>query len=87
MKQVTMQDMFEYSRHAWLEECRSIAKRLLRNTENITIEDVTKVCPRPTYLHPNVTGSVFNQEFRPVGFTIAKRAEAKGRIIRQWRLK
>lgn len=82
-----MQERIQFDRDDWLDQCRSIAKRLLRNMESITIEDVTKLCPRPAYLHRNVTGSVFNNDFIPVGFTIAKHKAAKGHAIRKWRLK
>ena len=86
-KQLTIQDMFGYSREAWLAECRKTAKLLLRNSETITVEDITLLVPRPTYLHRNTTGAIFDGQFKPVDFVKAKHKEAKGRWIRTWRLK
>ena len=86
-KPLLMQERIKFDREDWLDQCRSIAKKLLRNMDSITIEDVTKLCPRPAYLHRNITGAVFNDEFYPVGYTTAKHKEARGHVIRKWRLK
>lgn len=86
-KQLTIQDMFGYSREAWLEECRKTAKLLLRNSETVTVEDVTALVPRPTYLHRNTTGRIFNNQFKPVDFVKAKHTLAKGRYIRTWKMR
>lgn len=86
-QQLTMIDLFKHSREGWLAECRKTAKLLLRNMDSITIEDVTRLVPRPTYLHRNATGSVFNHDFIAIGFVPAQHAAAKGRYIRQWILK
>lgn len=84
---LTIQDRFNFDREDYLEQCRSTAKRLLRNGGTVTIEDITRLCPRPTYLHPNIMGSVFDNQFRQVGFTAAKNPAAKGHIIRIWTLR
>lgn len=84
---LTIQDMFGYSREAWLTECRKTAKQLLRYMDWVTSEDIIKLVPRPTYLHRNTVGAIFDGQFKPVGFVKAQRVEAKGRWIRQWRLK
>lgn len=86
-KQLNIQDMFTYSREAWLAECRKTAKQLLRHADTITIEDVTALVPLPTYLHRNTAGRVFDNQFVPVDFVKAKHSAAKGRWIRTWRLK
>lgn len=88
LKQPNMQDLFTSQRQGWIDECRNVAKRLLRNGGVITSEDVTAIVPRPKYLHPNVTGSIFqSKDFRPVGYAQAKHAEARGHVIRQWVLR
>lgn len=84
MQQLTMQDLFGQSREAWLESARNQARKLLAEKPYITIEDVLENCPRPTYVHRNVTGNVFNEEFKPVGFAKSRRTVSKGRWIRQW---
>lgn len=86
-KPITILDMFSLTRQGWLEECRKTAKQLLRNGGVITIEDVLMLVPRPTYLHRNVTGRVFDNQFKPVGFVRAKHEAAKGRYIRTWQIK
>jgi hypothetical protein len=84
----TMQDMFHLTREAWLDNARSAARMLLlRSKSVITIEDVLKVVPRPSYLHPNITGRVFQTDmFVSVGFTLAKKYSSHSRVIRKWSL-
>lgn len=82
-----MSDVFSLQKEGYLKTCRKVARELLRNKETVTIEDITKLVPRPAYLHRNTLGSVFNNEFVPVDFVKAKHSEAKGRYIRTWRLK
>lgn len=84
---LTVNDMFAKTRQQWLEEGRRVAKRLLRYQETITIEDILQIVPRPTYIHRNCTGAVFNKQFKPVGFVQSKRPISKGRWIMQWKLK
>lgn len=86
-KALTINDMFGLTKQGYLEECRKEAKRLLRTREVVTIEDVTMLVPRPTYIHRNTTGAVFDKQFKPVGFVKAEHKEAKGRWIRTWKLK
>lgn len=86
-KPLTIQDMFGLTRQGWLEECRKTAKLLLRNQETITVEDVLTLVPRPEYIHRNSTGSIFNNEFKAVGWTQSKRPISKGRYIMKWKLK
>lgn len=87
MKQLSMNDLFQMGKEDWLEQARHEAKKLLRRRHVITIEDVLDVCPKPTYLHRNTIGSVFNGDFVPVGFAKSKRLVSRGRWIRQWKLK
>lgn len=84
---LTIQNRFNFDREDYLEQCRETAKRLLRHGGTVTIEDVSKLCPRPTYLHPNIMGSVFNKEFKQVGFKTAKNPAARGHVIREWVLR
>ena len=83
----TMLDLFQKTREQWLQEARDAAHKLLTSRDWVTIEDVLEVCPKPTYIHRNTIGRVFNDTFRHVGFTKSKRAVSKGRWIQQWRLK
>ena len=87
MKQLSMDDLFHKGREDWLGEARHTAKKLLARRLEITIEDVLDVCPKPTYLHRNTIGAVFNSDFVPVGFAKSRRLVSKGRWIRKWRLK
>ena len=88
MEQLTIQDLFARDKTLWLAECRKEAKRQLQFKPSVTSDDITKNVPRPTYIHRNTTGQIFNNgEFITVGFTISTRKEANGRTIRQWALK
>ncbi len=88
MQQLTIQDLFIQSRAGWLEDARVAARRLLQDRYHITIEDVLRVCPRPTYLNRNVTGGVFQHpDFTPIGFVFSTRPISHGRVVRMWKLK
>jgi len=86
-KALTIQDMFGLTRQGWLEECRKTAKQLLRFQDSVTVEDILPLVPRPEYIHRNSTGSIFDGQFRSVGWVQSKRPISKGRWIMQWKLK
>lgn len=82
-----MNDLFARERQDWIEDCRSAARKLLTVRESVTIEDVLKICPRPKYIHKNVTGSVFKDTgFVMCGWTKAMKASSNGRWIMKWKL-
>lgn len=83
----TMPQLFQSEKEHWLDNARQTARDLLKYQEHITIEDVKRYSPLPTYLHQNTAGAVFTDEFLSVGFTKAKHTAAKGRWIQEWRLK
>lgn len=81
----TIKDLFRKQREEWLDKARQTAKRLLAVHSSVTIEDVLEHCPRPTYIHRNITGNVFRDEaFVPFGFAHSRRRASHGRIIRRW---
>lgn len=83
----TVQDLFRTNREEWLMEARATARKLLTAHPTCTIEDVLKECPRPKYLHRNVTGSVFHDKgFKLCGYTKSKRLISNGRVISVWTL-
>ena len=83
-----VQNLFRRQREEWIAEGRRVAERLLLTRETITSEDVIKIHPLPSYLHPNAIGRIFSSSevFKPVGYTVAKHTAAHGRIIRIWAL-
>jgi len=88
MQQTSIQDLFQTTRQEWLEECRAEAKRQLQYKPFVTSDDVTKVVPRPSYIHRNSAGSMFqNGEFVMVGVQKSSAKSRKGGWIAQWRLK
>src|ERR1044072_315419 len=88
IKVKTAQDLFQRERNEWLHDARMTAKRLLRTRYYITIEDVLKSCPRPSYVHRNVTGHVFqDDDFVFKGYTKSRRPISNGRTISFWTLK
>lgn len=85
MVQTTMNNLFEESKTKWLDEARKAARILILDKGRCTIEDVLEACPRPSYLHRNTTGSVFqSDEFEPLGYTASKRRQSHGRVVRIW---
>lgn len=85
----TAKDLFKSQREAWIDSARAEATRLLKcGKPYVTINDVTERVPRPSYLHHNIAGAVFNKElFEECGFEASTRLEARGHVIRRWRLK
>ena len=85
----TAKDLFRSQREAWIETARAEATKLLkRGKPYVTINDVTERVPRPSYLHHNVAGSVFNKSlFEQCGYEDSTRPAARGHVIKRWRLK
>lgn len=82
------QDVFKDAKQEYIEKAQKVARDLLMRRDTITIEDVTAVCPLPKHLHRNTLGRVFhNPIFRSVGYTAAKRREARGHVIKIWTLR
>jgi len=81
----TAPELFKQSNQDWVDECRSAAKVLLRRQPSVTIEDVLRICPRPKYVKPNVTGSVFiHPDFKSIGVKRATRPVSHGHYIKVW---
>jgi hypothetical protein len=78
--------IFEQAKRDWIDNARSLAKKLLKRRSTITIEDVLERLPRPRELHPNITGAVFRegQDFHLVGYKKARHASANHRAIGVW---
>jgi hypothetical protein len=81
------------SKHAAaLHDLQVLARFVARNRhpDAVTIEHVRSVAEmaQKPWTIGNAAGSVFDgDEWECVGFTTAKRPEAHGRVIRQWRLR
>lgn len=81
------QDIFKKTREDYILSAQKAAQDLLMRQDTITSEDVTKVRPLPKYLHHNTVGRIFqNPIFKAVGYTVARRPEARGHVIRIWSL-
>lgn len=84
----TVPDLFNRTRADWLDDCRVTARKLLQKELCITVEDVLKICPRPRYLRPNITGSIFkHDDFMPIGYTLSRKPSSHSRVIRKWTLR
>jgi hypothetical protein len=82
-----VKDLFQKERQAWLLDCQAAARKLLRTRLDITIEDVLEVCPRPSYIHKNTTGSVFrHDDFVAFAFAKARKPSSHSRYVMRWRL-
>lgn len=83
----TVQSLFNQTAQQWVEGARLVGRKLLRTRHKITIEDVLEVWPRPSYLHRNTTGKVFQSHmFHAIGYTRARKPSSNGRVIRWWTL-
>lgn len=83
----TIQDLFKTERENWIDNCRKSARDLLETKMNITINDVLKENPRPKYIHPNATGTIFKHEdFKLIGYTKSTAKLANRRAVGVWRL-
>lgn len=82
-------DLFKDEKQAWLNKARHTAEKIAIRTGQVDIEDVLAECPRPKYLHPGITGHVFQNSgvFRRKGFKSSRRAISNGRTIRTWELR
>lgn len=82
------QGMFGVQAEEWLNKARHTAEKIAVENGKVDIEDVLEVCPRPRFLHRNITGKVFTKDvFRVVAFKKSRRAVSKGRMICVWGLK
>jgi hypothetical protein len=82
-----MQDLFQQQKKEWLEDCRTVARKLLATRTEITIEDVLRETPRPSYIHKNTTGQVFKHpDFKMCGIARSNRSVSKGRWVMKWTL-
>lgn len=88
MTQLSFNGLLEREKTGWLEETRQLLiKELRAGKPFVTSDDAWRLNPLPTYLHKNTVGKLFDTRFTTVGFTISRRKEAKGRTIRQWKLR
>lgn len=79
------QDLFHTQREEWLQKARHTAEKLAIEHGSVDIEDVLALCPRPRFLHKNVTGHVFKAPvFRTVGIRKSRRPISNGRLICIW---
>jgi hypothetical protein len=84
----TVLDLFAQSKVQWLADARQTARELLKTRDEITIEDVLEVCPKPSYLHRNTVGSVFHSgDFKVVDTAFAKKPSSNKRRICVWGLR
>ncbi len=83
----TVPHLFRNTQKEWLEGAQRTAQNLLFSRDNITIMDVLRVYPLPSYLKRNILGQVFkNDIFKPIGYTRSTAGSAHGHVIRMWTL-
>lgn len=74
-----------YGAYDWLSQAQSIAKMLSAKFGEVTVDEVLKLCPRPTTVSPNATGSLFNGKgWQSLGFVPTSNVRGRGRMIRRW---
>ena len=77
------------SRHpTFVEYAREIAVLVAKEQGEVTADDVRERIYIPPFTHPSAMGAVFRGgAFECVGFTKSRRTEARGRVIRVYRLR
>lgn len=78
---------FGYGASEWLDKARATARYLAISDGECTIDDVLKLCPRPPYVAPNATGSVFKGKgWIKLGGVPTAKITGHGREIKRWAL-
>jgi hypothetical protein len=75
----------------WTAEARAWIERLPIG-EQFSIDDVTNACGMPPGLSRNACGALLHQLakadlIQAVGFTVSRRPERRGAVVRVWKLK
>ena len=84
----TTKDLFGGNRTAFVNECRTVARKLLKQRPCITIDDVREYVQLPEYMNPLVFSQVFrDDEFETCGYTVSERRASKARLLCKWRRK
>jgi hypothetical protein len=73
----------------YLQDCRVLAEDIARRKGHVAQSDVNKVYPRPTNLHPNITGAIFrgNKKFKMIGIRESLTGSRKKGIERIWTIR
>jgi hypothetical protein len=62
----------EETKPDYLWQARSIARRLLKDRDWITVDDIRAICPPPADMHPTVMGAIFKHaDFEHTGEYVA----------------
>jgi len=81
-------DLFEKERSEFLEYCRWVARKIVRDQDTITIDDVRSQVELPLNIDGRVFGAVFNRdEWEKIGYAQTKRQSSHGRPIAVFKLK
>ena len=71
----------------FLTKAREIAIKIAKKQGQVTADDVRAKLEIPSKIGVNVMGSVFvSKLFKDVGYTRSKRKEARGRLIKVYKL-
>ncbi len=80
-------DTFEFRDSEFLNQCRSVAKRIAMERGQVSINDIRDRVKLPPNVNPSVLGAVFrNSQFKPIGYTEARHPSAHARAIRVYEL-
>lgn len=72
----------------WLTKARSVAEMLAVAHGETNAAQVLKHCPRPEWISPNSTGSIFRgKQWALLGYMPTDKISGRGRMIGRWTLK
>ena len=74
-----------YGADEWLTKARLAAERIATDRREVTIDDVLRICPRPSHISANATGSVFKgKKWKCIGFAQSEQVQRHASVIRRW---
>lgn len=66
----------------WVSKARSLALLLAAQNAEVTIEDVLRIYPRPSYINQNACGCIMrNKRLKLIRYTTALKSTSNGRKI------
>lgn len=88
LKEQGMSIAASHPNDSWLSQAQATAHLLAATNGECTIDDVLRICPRPSNISPNATGSVFaGKKWKVIGHTNTTKISGHAREIKIWALK
>jgi hypothetical protein len=81
----TAPDLFSNNRDEWIKKAQDAARKFLELHDEVTIDDVLRLCPCPRYFHRNTIGRVLSKKhFKLLYHKASVNRTRHGSIIGVW---